>query len=442
MTLQQEPPKSTSGQGTPPPGPTGVLARYEQGVIDRITDFNDPRQEWRRLFSELLGTFFLVLVAAGGGMMGQAFPGVISRTAAVVAPALMVMAIILFMGKVSGAHLNPAVSIAFALRRTSPGARARLHRRAADRGDARRPVPARRHQRVVHVRVELPGPRLLGYGRVLDGAHLDHGPGQRDPGHRLGGPEHRHLRRLRRGWLHRPRRAVGQPHLGRLHEPGPHVRARPGGQDLHRLLGLHRRADRRRRLAVGIAFVLGAGVAASPARVRPKVTSSPRCTRRASREGPARLSRAWKSAGSRSSGYLFNPSSARRDAWDVAAPRDVPDWLGKNGRGFLQAAFTHGTGDYGGYSSPATDSIISRALAAESASVGAGLWARAQRQTMSDAAATPSGQPEVADLPLLRSARLQFLVGRPQLRPNQRLVVFIADDTGQVDENLDRPALV
>src|SRR5262245_11587334 len=64
-------------------------------------DFHNPNQEWRRLFSELLGTFFLVLVAAGGGMMGQAFPGTISRTAAVVAPGLMVLAIILFMGKVS-----------------------------------------------------------------------------------------------------------------------------------------------------------------------------------------------------------------------------------------------------------------------------------------------------------------------------------------------------
>jgi aquaporin Z len=98
----------------------GPIARYEQEVVNRITDFNDPRQEWRRLFSELLGTFFLVLVAAGGGMMGHAFPNTISRTAAVVAPALMVMAIILFMGKVSGAHLNPAVSIAFALRRDFP----------------------------------------------------------------------------------------------------------------------------------------------------------------------------------------------------------------------------------------------------------------------------------------------------------------------------------
>jgi aquaporin Z len=80
--------------------------------------FDNPRLKWRRLFSELLGTFFLVLVAAGGGILhGQ---GQISLAAAVVAPGLMVMAIILFMGAVSGAHLNPAVSLAFALRKDFP----------------------------------------------------------------------------------------------------------------------------------------------------------------------------------------------------------------------------------------------------------------------------------------------------------------------------------
>jgi aquaporin Z len=110
----------TAEQQAPMPSPLGPLARYERSVMDRVKDFNDPRQEWRRLFSELLGTFFLVLAAAGGGMMGHAFPGVISHTAAVTAPALTVMAIILFMGKISGAHLNPAVSIAFALRRDFP----------------------------------------------------------------------------------------------------------------------------------------------------------------------------------------------------------------------------------------------------------------------------------------------------------------------------------
>jgi aquaporin Z len=102
-------------------GITGwIAAEVEHNLVRPIEDFRDPHQEWRRLFSELLGTFFLVLVAAGGGMMGAAFPNTISRAAAVVAPGLMVLAIIMFMGKVSGAHLNPAVSIAFALRRDFP----------------------------------------------------------------------------------------------------------------------------------------------------------------------------------------------------------------------------------------------------------------------------------------------------------------------------------
>ena len=81
-------------------------------------EFADPNLAYRRLFGELLGTFMLVLVAAGGGILHG--KGQISLTAAVVAPGLMVMAIILFMGAVSGAHLNPAVTLAFALRRDFP----------------------------------------------------------------------------------------------------------------------------------------------------------------------------------------------------------------------------------------------------------------------------------------------------------------------------------
>ncbi len=48
------------------------------------TQFDDPKLEYRRLFSELLGTFFLVLVAAGGGILhakGQAFLMEIALTA-------------------------------------------------------------------------------------------------------------------------------------------------------------------------------------------------------------------------------------------------------------------------------------------------------------------------------------------------------------------------
>ena len=82
--------------------------------------FDNPEYEMRRLFSELLGTFFLVLVAAGADVVNVMTHGSIGREAAVLAPGLMVMAIILFMGKVSGAHLNPVVTIAFAARGDFP----------------------------------------------------------------------------------------------------------------------------------------------------------------------------------------------------------------------------------------------------------------------------------------------------------------------------------
>ena len=97
-----------------------IIQHEERELLETFRNFQDPSQEWRRLFSELYGTFLLVIVAAGGGMMSQAFPDTISRTAAVVAPGLMVMGIIMFMGKISGAHLNPAVSIAFWLRGNFP----------------------------------------------------------------------------------------------------------------------------------------------------------------------------------------------------------------------------------------------------------------------------------------------------------------------------------
>ncbi len=83
-------------------------------------NFDDPKQEWRRLFAEVLGTFLLVLVSAGGGVVDAVSHGAVGRGASVTAPGLMVMAIILFMGAVSGAHLNPAVTLGFALRGDFP----------------------------------------------------------------------------------------------------------------------------------------------------------------------------------------------------------------------------------------------------------------------------------------------------------------------------------
>ena len=82
--------------------------------------FHGRAHEWRRLFSEVLGTFLLVLAGVGSDVVVTATGVPISRAAAVTAPGLTVMAVILFMGKVGGAHLNPVVSVAFALRREFP----------------------------------------------------------------------------------------------------------------------------------------------------------------------------------------------------------------------------------------------------------------------------------------------------------------------------------
>jgi aquaporin Z len=79
-------------------------------------EFTDLSYEWRRLFGELFGTFLLVVVSAGASVLNARTAGGIGRTAEVITPGLMVLAVILFMGAVSGAHLNPVVSIAFALR--------------------------------------------------------------------------------------------------------------------------------------------------------------------------------------------------------------------------------------------------------------------------------------------------------------------------------------
>jgi aquaporin Z len=67
------------------------------------------------------GTFLLVLVAAGAGAVGaQPYGGGLILPVKVIAPGVMVMAIIYFMGTVSGAHLKPAVTWAFALRGNFP----------------------------------------------------------------------------------------------------------------------------------------------------------------------------------------------------------------------------------------------------------------------------------------------------------------------------------
>lgn len=76
--------------------------------------------EGRRLVAEFWGTLLLTLVATSAAAMHKVQPDEVSAAAAAIAPGAMVLAVIYFMGSVSGAHINPAVTLAFALRRNFP----------------------------------------------------------------------------------------------------------------------------------------------------------------------------------------------------------------------------------------------------------------------------------------------------------------------------------
>jgi len=101
-----------SGRGSPPPraGPDRAVRGLRASRAGRGT------VEWRRLLAEAGGTFLLVLAAAGAAVVDAVSHGQVSRTAAVTAPGIMVLALIYTIGATSGAHLNPAVTVAFAAR--------------------------------------------------------------------------------------------------------------------------------------------------------------------------------------------------------------------------------------------------------------------------------------------------------------------------------------
>lgn len=98
----------------------GAASNKRMLLAQKAPNFLDLAYEWRRIFAETWGTFLLVLVAAGAGISVGKSGGAVTLGMAVVAPGLMVMAIIYFMGTVSGAHLNPAVTLAFAVRGNFP----------------------------------------------------------------------------------------------------------------------------------------------------------------------------------------------------------------------------------------------------------------------------------------------------------------------------------
>ena len=96
----------------------------QNGNVQKSTNNHGSlKDELRRLLAELLGTFALTLVAAGGEVIATISGGAVSPAARVVAPGLLVMAMIYTLGSQSGAHFNPVVTLAFTLRRDFPWGR-------------------------------------------------------------------------------------------------------------------------------------------------------------------------------------------------------------------------------------------------------------------------------------------------------------------------------
>lgn len=67
----------------------------------------------RRALAEGIGTFFLVLIGPGAAMVDAYAGGVIGHAGVALAFAFVVLGMIYATGHISGAHINPAVTVAF-----------------------------------------------------------------------------------------------------------------------------------------------------------------------------------------------------------------------------------------------------------------------------------------------------------------------------------------
>ena len=78
------------------------------------------RDSFRLYLSEFIGTFILVFVATGAVIVNDVSGGVVTHVGIALATGLVVMVVVYSIGDVSGAHINPAVTLGFMLARRFP----------------------------------------------------------------------------------------------------------------------------------------------------------------------------------------------------------------------------------------------------------------------------------------------------------------------------------
>lgn len=94
----------------------GIVAKFNYSISSRLTYVD----AWLQVVAELIATFLLVFVTCGAGALSKSNPKLVSQLGQSLAGGLIVTVMIYAVGHISGAHMNPAVTLAFAVNRHFP----------------------------------------------------------------------------------------------------------------------------------------------------------------------------------------------------------------------------------------------------------------------------------------------------------------------------------